>query len=90
MHAVISRVTIDPAKADSARSMLEDQVIPALKAAPGFIAGYWTEPVDGHAVSMVVFDDEAGARAAAPAVGPAPNGAVVFDSVEVREVVAHA
>lgn len=90
MHAVFATLTIDPAQAGAARSMLNEQVVPMLKATPGFVGGYWCEPIDGKAISMVAYDTEENARAAAPPVGPAPAPGVVIESVEIREVAAHA
>ena len=89
MHAVVVRVTLkDP---DSARQLLESQVIPRVSGVSGFKAGYWTWD-DGHSngVSMVIFDSEEGAAAAANAVPSMISDAVSLESVEVREVVASA
>jgi hypothetical protein len=46
MHACVVDVEIhDP---DAARRGLE-QIVPAVKQAPGFVAGYWVRPVKGPA-----------------------------------------
>jgi hypothetical protein len=90
MFAVLASVSVDPAQTESARSMLQDQIVPMVKASAGFVGGYWLAPVDGKAVSVVVFDTEANARAGAPPVGPAPAPGVTIDSVEIREVSASA
>jgi hypothetical protein len=90
MHAALVKVTIDPAHADSSRAALKEQIVPMVKASAGFVAGYWLEAVDGQASSVVVFDTEANARAAAPPVGPAPVPGVVVDSVDFVEVAASA
>ena len=90
MHAALVTVTIDPATADSARSALQDQIIPTVKASPGFIAGYWVEPKDGHGFSFVVFESEDQARQAVPAAGSSPMTGVKVDSIEFRPVVGHA
>jgi hypothetical protein len=91
MHAVVVRVTIgDPEQAEPA---LRDQVVPRVSQAPGFKAGYWTSSTEAGqttGVSMVTFDSEGNAQAAA---GQLPRGTpptVTIDSVEVREVVASA
>jgi hypothetical protein len=87
MHAVVLRVTIkDP---DAAIPELEEKVVPSVKQAPGFVAGYWTRK-DDSGLSMVVFESEDAARAASERI---PNGipdSVDLESVEVREVVASA
>ena len=90
MYAALVSVKIDPAQVDAARSMLESQVVPMVKAAPGFIAGYWTEPTDGNGFSFVVFETEDQARQTAPPAGTSPGPGVTVDTVEFREVVAHA
>ena len=89
MHAVVVKVTLkDP---DSARQLLESQVIPRVSAVPGFKAGYWTwDDGQSNGVSMVIFESEEGAAAAADAVPSMISDAVSLDSVEVREVVASA
>ena len=87
MFAVYATVKIDAAHIDTARSMLADQVVPSVKAQPGYVSGCWLTPVDGLGVSIIVFDTEANARAAAPPVGP--MGPIVnVESVEIREVAA--
>jgi hypothetical protein len=68
---------------------LRSQVVPRIRELPGFQAGYWTRP-GSSGVSLVVFDSEDAAKAAAEQVrSVAPQG-VTVDEVEVREVVAHA
>ena len=90
MYAAIVNVTIDPAQEDAARSNLTGQVVPMVKAASGFVAGYWTAPSNGKASSFVVFETEEQARQTAPPAGSSPGPGVTVDSVEFREVVASA
>ena len=87
MHSVVVRVTISDF--DAAREGLVTQVVPRVKQAPGFVAGYWTrEGNDG--LSMVVFDSEEGARAAADRIPSMIPEGVTLESIEVRTVVASA
>ena len=90
MHAVLVNVTIKDVEA--ATAMLRDEVVPRASGAPGFVAGYWTRSDDNRGVSMIVFESEDGANAAAQMIqqGPPNPDAVALDSVEVREVVASA
>ena len=90
MHAVVVTVTIEPGHGDEAVAQLETNVVPAVKQAPGVVSGYWLVPSEGHGLSLVLFETEEAARAAAEAVPnrPMPDF-VTFDKVEVREVVAH-
>jgi hypothetical protein len=91
VHAVVSNVTIHDF--DRARKALQEQTVPGVSQAPGFVAGYWTRSEDNRGLAMVVFDSEDGARAAADQLksqGPPDPEAVTIDNVEVREVVANA
>ena len=41
MHAVVITVGIEPGKADEATAILHNQVVPDVKATPGFVSGTW-------------------------------------------------
>ena len=86
MHAVVVRVHVEDVEAS--RPRLENEVVPRVAAAPGFVAGYWLAPVDGRGLSVSVFESEEAARTAAERIQPPPD--VTIESVEVREVVASA
>jgi hypothetical protein len=93
MHAVVGQVKVDTSREDDARTLLDDFVVPTAKNLAGFKSGYWARAVDadsGH--SLLLFDSEDNARAAAKeiAAGPPPGAPVSFVSVTVCEVVAHA
>jgi hypothetical protein len=60
--------------------------VPTLRARPGFVAGYWTEPRNDQSFAFLVFDDEAAARAAAPAPGAAAGDRVTIEGVDFREI----
>jgi hypothetical protein len=89
MHAVVVRATIG--ESDVAEKGLKEQVLPRVKEAPGLVAAYWTRSDDKtNGVSMIVFESEEAARAAASMIGNAPPPeTVTLDNVEVREVVAN-
>ena len=87
MHAVVVRVSIDDPEA--AEAELRQNVVPRVSQAPGFVAGYWTRS-GNTGLSMILFDSEDAASRASEQI---PNGMpdmVTLESVEVREVVAHA
>ena len=89
MYATVVRVTIkDP---EAAQRGLDEFVVPRISQAPGFRAGYWTWK-DDTGLSMVVFDSEDDAKNAGDQVPGMIQSmdAVELESVEVREVVAHA
>jgi hypothetical protein len=92
MHAVVVRVTIGDLEA--ATQFLRSEIVPRVSAAPGFVAGYWTQASESggdNGMSMIVFESEDAARGAAEAIrsGPMPE-AVTIESIEVRQVVANA
>ena len=86
MHAVVVNVEInDP---DAARKGLED-IVPTIREAPGFVAGYWVRIDDRHGTSVVIFETEDQARAGAPPAGGTAPG-VTMTGVSVGEVLASA
>jgi hypothetical protein len=87
MHAVVVRVTIN--NREDAEQRLRGEVVPQVSSAPGFQAGYWTGEGD-TGLSMVIFDSEENARAAADRVPQGIPESVTLEGVEVREVVASA
>lgn len=90
MHAVVVRAAISDF--EKARQALQAEMIPRISAAPGFVAGYWLEPIDGKGLSVVVFDNEDAARGMLAMVqsGSNPSAFATVESSEVREVVGHA
>jgi hypothetical protein len=94
MHAVFTQVSISDYEA--ARKMLHSDLMPAVKAAPGFVAGWWLAPVDGKSgsgVSVEVFESEDAARSFVKqfeSQGPPDTTLVTIDSLEVREVAGNA
>ena len=90
MYAALVSVTIDSGKEAEARKLLAEQIVPGVASTPGFVAGYWMAPKDDKGWSVVVFDTEEHARAAAPPPGARPEAPVVVDHVEFREVIASA
>lgn len=87
MHAVVVRVKINDAEGGAER--LRSDVVPRVKQAPGFQAGYWTRRGD-EGLSMIIFDTEENAQAAAERVPSGIPEDVSLQDVEVREVVASA
>jgi quinol monooxygenase YgiN len=91
MHALLVNVTIEPGHDEDAQAQLETNVVPMAKQAPGVISGAWTRSSDGqHGSSFVLFENEEAARAAKDMIPNVPRpDFITFDSIEVREVVAH-
>ena len=91
MYAVVVRVSIGDR--ERAEQGLREQVIPMVRQAPGFVAGYWTRGESGNdGLSMILLESEDAARQAAERVQSDGGLAetVTLESVEVREVVEHA
>jgi hypothetical protein len=89
MHAVIVSVTINDG--DEATSHLRSNIVPQVKQAPGFVAGYWTRlERDQQGRGVMVFESEDAAKAVAGEIQQDRNDAVTLDSVDVGEVVEHA
>jgi hypothetical protein len=89
MHAIVVKVAIKDA--EGAQKALEEQVLPRIKQAPGFVAGYWTRSDDrSNGQSMIVFESEDAARAAHDQIRANFPDEVTLESAEVREVVASA
>ena len=87
MHAVVVKVTVDDREA--AEKRLREEIVPRVSQLPGVVAGYWTRSEGTDGLSMVVFESEDTARAAADQVPQMASGPVTLESVEVREVVAN-
>ena len=89
MHAVLVKVSISDV--EGSQQELRDSVVPRISQLPGFVAGYWTRSEDGsNGRSLLVFESEEAARAAAERVASGVPRGVTFESAEVREVVADA
>jgi len=89
MYAVLVSVSINDV--ESTEQELREKVVPRVSAEPGFVAAYWTRSADGsNGRSMIVFESEEAAKAAAGRIGPNVPQGVTFESAEVREVIASA
>jgi hypothetical protein len=88
MHAVLVSVKINDF--DKALEELKEQVVPRVSQTPGFIAGYWFEPAGDQGWSVVLFESEEAARAAADRIPEQPPENVTIQNVDVRGVVANA
>jgi hypothetical protein len=65
---------MDPAQQEEQDRVLNDQIVPMVKQAPGFVSGYWGRTADGaEAVSFIVFEDQAAAEGFAATVESDPE-----------------
>lgn len=88
MHAIVIRVTVKDR--ESAERMLNEQVVPTVSQAPGFVTGYWTNLGGDQGASMIVFESEAAAADVVKRIRETPAEFVTFDSIDIAEVIAHA
>ena len=91
MHATVTRVTVT--EGETATKFLREEIVPRVAQAPGFVAGYWVRLEGGdQGTSIVVFESEDAARAAADQVREATesNPGVELNDVTVGEVVGNA
>ena len=87
MHAVIVKVTVNDD--EGSEQELRERVVPGVAQAPGFVTGYWTRK-DNTGLSMVIFESEEAANSMRERLPSVIPDTVTLESVEVREVAAHA
>jgi hypothetical protein len=87
MHAVVVTVTISDHELGERH--LHEQVVPGVRQAPGFVAGYWARK-DDSGLGMVMFESEDAAQAMSERVPTTVPDVVTIENIEVREVGAHA
>jgi hypothetical protein len=90
MHAVVVRSTLHDF--EQASTVLREEGIPRLSQAPGFVAAQWVRLDENTGTSMLTFESEEAAQAAAEMLRTNPPGgsAVTINSIEVGEVVERA
>lgn len=90
MHAVVISARIESGREQEGIENLHANVLPAVKQIPGITSGYWLSPVAGQGLTVLVFETEEAANAAAAGLPNAPTpDFVTLGTPEVREVVAH-
>jgi hypothetical protein len=90
VHAALVTLTINPDRAPAAANTLVNEILPRVRSAPGFVAGYWLEPADGRGFSIVLFETEEQARESAPPVSSWAAPGVTISDVDFRRVAATA
>ena len=90
MHAALVTLTIDPDQAPAAANALVNDILPRIRSAPGFVAGYWLEPADGQGFSMLLSETEEQARETAQLLTDGAAPGVTVSDVEFRRVAANA
>jgi hypothetical protein len=90
MHAVVARSTLHDF--EQAKKILREEGIPRISQAPGFVSGQWVRLDESTGTSMLTFESEEAAQAAAEMLKTNPPGgeAITINSIEVGEVVERA
>ena len=61
MFAVIRHYHFKPGDGDKIDQLIQDEFVPLIKKAKGFVRYYWLDTGDGEGASLSVFKDRAGA-----------------------------
>lgn len=86
MHAVLIKLTIDPALAPQAAAAFTEKILPRVKKLPGLVAGYWVDPVDAEGFGFLLFENADQARSAIPPAIDWSAPGVVIKQVDIRRV----
>jgi hypothetical protein len=87
MHARLVHANISDLA--EAKRGLDEEVIPMIKGAPGFVSAYFVAVDDTHGISIEVFETEEQARVFSPPVGAEAPG-VTVDAVQFGAVIGSA
>jgi hypothetical protein len=93
MHAVLIEVDVSGVDPTQGLAALREQIVPAIRAMPGFQSGTWLPGNDeGKGLSLTVWDSEPHARVMAERFGPgsSPTASASVVRCELREVAATA
>ena len=88
MHAVVVTSTVHDV--EQGRKFLQEQAIPRLQQAPGFVGAQWVKLEGEAGTSMLTFESEEAAQAAVEQLrtNAPPQSVVTIKTIEVGEVVA--
>lgn len=79
-------LSIDPEQAPATAAAFTNDILPKIRSAPGLVAGYWVDPVEGRGLAFVVFDTEENARRSVPRSADWSAPGVTIHGVELRRV----
>ena len=93
MYATLIEIDVREVDRDEGLRGLRERIVPAISGLPGFHSGIWLTGNENEiALSLTVWENEAGARAMAERFGaaPSPQASTAVTRCEVREVAATA
>jgi hypothetical protein len=93
MHAVLIEVDVAGVNREQGIKVLREQIVPAIKALPGFQSGTWlTGGAHDRGLSLTLWDNEDNARLMAERFGPgsSPTASASVVRCELRDVAATA
>jgi hypothetical protein len=93
MRAVLIEVNVEGVDAQAGLDGLRNQLVPAIKAMPGFLSGTWlTGNEHGRGLSLTIWKTDEHAQAFADRFGPgaSPQAGAAVERCELREVAATA
>jgi hypothetical protein len=64
IYTVIQHYTFDSQSNAILNRTINEELVPLLRAAPGFVAYYWLDSGDGSGVSLSMFEDQDGINTA--------------------------
>jgi len=86
MYAAVVTLTIDAARAPAAAAAFSNDILPRVKAAEGFVGGYWLDPANGEGFGLVLFDTAEHAERVKPPTFDWSGPGVTIHGVDVRRV----
>jgi hypothetical protein len=86
MHAALIHLTTDPAQASAAAAAFTREILPSVRSAAGFVAGYWVDPIDRQGFGFLLFETAEQARKATPPKTMWSAPGVEILKVDVRRV----
>ena len=90
MYAVMMFLRIDQDQAPQAASTFSEKILPQVKAASGFVKGYWVDPLNGEGFGFMIFETENDAIAATPPAADWSAPGVTVEKINIRRVAVEA
>ncbi len=86
MYAILIQLTINPQFASEAATTFTNSILPKVKSAPGFIAGYWVDPVNDKGFGFILFENADQAKSVLPPTIDWAAPGVIINKFDMRRV----